>query len=125
GAHGIEPRVPFLDLDVVELALALPPEWKLLSSDRPAKWMLRRAFDGWLPDEMLWRRKEQFGQGAGMNDVLSGDYAATVTSEELEQQAGVLDPPLRTREELAYYVMFAETFGGFDISRIIGRFAEA
>ena len=125
GAHGIEPRVPFLDLDVVELALALPPEWKLLSSDRPAKWMLRRAFDGWLPDEILWRRKEQFGQGTGMNDVLSGHYAATVTSEELEQQAGVLDPPLRTREELAYYVMFAETFGGFDISRIIGRFAEA
>lgn len=48
GAHGIEPRLPFLDLDVVELALALPPEWKLIGPDRPAKWMLRRAFDGWM-----------------------------------------------------------------------------
>lgn len=125
GAHGLEPRVPFLEQDVVELALALPPEWKLISSDRPAKWMLRRAFDGWLPDEVLWRRKEQFGQGTGMNDVLREHYEATVTEEELRREAGAVDPPLRTREELAYYRMFAEVLPGLDVGRTIGRFVEA
>lgn len=124
-AHGIEPRVPFLDLDVVELALALPPEWKLIDSDRPAKWLLRRAFEGWLPDEVLWRRKEQFGEGTGMNDVLRDHYEATVTDAHLLREAGAVQPPLRTREELAYYRMFARAFPGIDPSSTVGRFAEA
>lgn len=124
-AHGIEPRVPFLDLDVVELALALPPEWKLIGSDRPAKWMLRRAFDGWLPDEVLWRRKEQFGEGTGMNDVLRQHFEGTVTGDDLAREAAVLDPPIRTGEELAYYRMFASAFPGIDAGRTVGRFADA
>lgn len=125
GRHGVEPRLPFLDLDVVELALALPPQWKLLGTDRPAKWMLRRAFDGWLPDDILWRRKEQFGQGTGMNEILSTHFETTVTESELHQEAAVLDPPLRTREELAYYRIFAKWFPDLDVNRVIGRFAEA
>src|SRR5690606_11949668 len=69
-ANALEARLPFLDLDLVALALALPPEWKLTGPGRPAKWLLRRAFDGWLPDAVLWRDKEQFGEGTGMVDVL-------------------------------------------------------
>lgn len=125
GAHGLEPRVPFLDLDVVELALALPPEWKLTGTDRPAKWMLRRAFDGWLPDEVLWRRKEQFGEGTGMNEVLREHYEQTVTEQDLRTEADAVDPPLRTREELAYYRMFTDTLPGINVGRTIGRFAQA
>src|SRR5690625_757846 len=123
-AHGIEPRVPFLDLDVVELALALPPEWKLIGPDGPAKWMLRRAFEGWLPDEVLWRRKEQFGEGTGMNTVLQDHYEATVSPAELERAADLLDPPLRSREELAYFRMFSEAFPGVDAGRTVGRFID-
>ncbi|RJN32600.1 asparagine synthase (glutamine-hydrolyzing) [Nesterenkonia natronophila] len=125
GAHGLEPRVPFLDLDVVELALALPPEWKLTGTDRPAKWMLRRAFDGWLPDEVLWRRKEQFGEGTGMNEVLREHYGQTVTEQDLHAEAAAVDPPLRTREELAYYRMFTDTLPGLNVGRTIGRFVQA
>ena len=129
-AHGIEPRLPFLDLDVVEFAMALPPEWKLLSENRPAKWILRRAFDGWLPDEVLWRRKEQFGEGTGMNDVLSdhfseGPEVRDVELDELRAAAPELDPPLRTAEELAYYRIFSESLPGIDAQRTVSRFAEA
>lgn len=125
GAHGLEPRLPFLDLDVVELALALPPAWKLTGTDRPAKWLLRRAFDGWLPDEVLWRRKEQFGEGTGMNDVLRAHFGSQATTTELAAEAGVLDPPLRTTEELAYFRMFTEALPGIDAQRTVGRFVEA
>src|SRR5690625_7793676 len=96
-AHGIEPRVPFLDLDVVELALALPPEWKLIGPDRPAKRMLRYAFDGWLPDEELWRRKEQFGQGTGMNDEEREHFEDTVTAQELRRGEATDYPARRSR----------------------------
>ncbi|WP_243751877.1 asparagine synthase-related protein [Leucobacter weissii] len=124
-AHGVEPRMPFLDLDFVELAMAIPPEWKMLREGRPAKWLLRRAFDGWLPDGVLWRRKEQFGQGTGMNTVLREHYGALVEAEDLQRESSRVAPPLRTREELAYYRIFAAALPGIDAARNVGRFIEA
>lgn len=124
-ANGLEPRLPFLDLDVVELAMALPPAWKLVGPDRPSKWLLRRAFDGWVPDDVLWREKEQFGQGTGMNTVLRDHFGALVSDEELAGEAAAVDPPLRTREELAYYRIFTERLPGVPAQGTIGRFVEA
>lgn len=124
-ANGLEARIPFLDIDVVELALALPPEWKLSDDVRPAKWLLRRAFDGWVPHEVLWREKAQFGQGTGMNTVLSDHFDQLVTDAELAAEQDVVDPPLRTREELAYYRLFAEQLPGVPAQGTIGRFVEA
>ncbi|MEJ7718642.1 MAG: asparagine synthase-related protein [Thermoleophilaceae bacterium] len=64
-AHGLEGRVPFLELDMIELGLALPAGWKLAEEGQMEKRLLRKAFEGWLPDEFLWRGKEQFGDGSG------------------------------------------------------------
>lgn len=125
GSLGVEPRLPFLDLDMVELAMALPPEWKLVGPNRPAKWLLRKAFDGWLPDEVLWRRKEQFGEGTGMNDVLTEHFGQSVSDDDLAAEAGTLNPPVRTREELAYLRMFTAALPGVEAQETVGRFAEA
>ena len=124
-ANGLEARIPFLDLDVVELALALPPAWKLTQEGRPAKWLLRQAFDGWVPDAVLWRRKEQFGQGTGMDEVLREHFGAMVSDGDLQRERGVVEPALRTREELAYYRMFADRLPGIRAQGTIGRFVEA
>ena len=124
-ANGVEARIPFLDLDVVELALALPHDWKLTSDERAEKWLLRRAFEGWLPHDLLWRGKQQFGQGTGMNEVLSGHFGATVSDEDFERERTAVDPPLRTREELAYYRIFKEHLPGVRVKQAIGRFVEA
>jgi asparagine synthase (glutamine-hydrolysing) len=124
-ANGLEARIPFLDLDVVELALALPPAWKLTGRGRPEKWLLRRAFEGWLPDEVLWRRKEQFGEGTGMNTALAERFTALVAEDELARERDVTSPPLRTREELAYYRIFARRLPGVRATGTIGRFVEA
>jgi asparagine synthase (glutamine-hydrolysing) len=124
-ANALEARIPFLDLDVVELALALPPAWKVIRADRPEKWLLRQAFDGWLPRDLLWRAKEQFGQGTGMGDVLRERFGATVSEADLDRERDATDPPLRTREELAYYRLFAERLPGVDVSKTLGRFVEA
>ena len=124
-ANGLEPRIPFLDLDLVELALALPPAWKLVDHDRPSKWLLRRAFDGWIPDEVLWREKEQFGQGTGMNTVLADHFGSMVTDDDLVRERHAVDPPLRTREELAYHRIFTEQLPGVPAQGTIGRFADA
>jgi asparagine synthase (glutamine-hydrolysing) len=123
--NALEARIPFLDPDLVELALALPPAWKLTGPQRNEKWLLRRAFDGWLPADVLDRRKEQFGEGTGMNAVLAEHFADSVGDGELDRERDAVDPPLRTREELALYRIFAAHFAGIDGSATIGRSAEA
>lgn len=124
-ANALEARLPFLDLDVVELALALPPAWKLVEHKRPSKWLLRRAFDGMVPDEVLWREKEQFGEGTGMSSVLRDHFEATVADEDFDRERDAVHPPLRTKEELAYYRLFKERFPEVQPQDTIGRFAEA
>ncbi len=121
-AHGLEARVPFLDRQVIAFSLGLPAAWK---QNGPAKKMLRDAFSGWLPDELLWREKSQFGDGSGAASVLTRAVEETVSEEELWQEAGVVDPPLRTREELAYYRIFAQHLGGVRAERTVSRFATA
>ncbi|TLW93576.1 asparagine synthase (glutamine-hydrolyzing) [Saccharomonospora piscinae] len=121
GAAGLEARTPFLDLNVVELGLQLPARWKL-SSGRAEKWLLRRAFEGWLPERLLWRPKAQFGQGTGARDVLGEYYGSTVTSERFDAARDELDPPPRSREELAYYRLFQRELTGVDPQHLIGRF---
>ncbi len=57
-AVSLEARVPFLDHEVVELAMALPGEWKLQNGE--SKWLLKRAFSPELPREIRRRGKEGF-----------------------------------------------------------------
>lgn len=40
-----------------------PKEKMCVPGARMEKWMLRKAFEGYLPDEVLWRQKEQFSCG--------------------------------------------------------------
>ncbi len=124
-AHGLEARVPFLELDMIELGLALPAGWKLAGEDQPEKRLLRQAFDGWLPDDFLWRKKAQFGDGSGAASVLKERMQESVTEEEFERERWTVDPPLRTREETAYHRIFAEHLGEVRTRRTIGRFATA
>lgn len=124
-AFGLEARVPFLDREVIEHALRLPASWKLAGEGRAEKWLLREAFEGWLPDEFLWRGKSQFGDGSGAASVLTDWVTATVSEEDFERERGAIDPPLRTREELAYYRIFRAHLGGVRPEATLGRFATA
>ena len=56
--HGLEVRAPFLDKDVAEFAARLPVDRKLHGFKR--KWLLKRAFAGLLPREILHRNKRGF-----------------------------------------------------------------
>ena len=124
-AHGLEARVPFLELDMIELGLALPAGWKLAGEDQPEKRLLRQAFDGWLPEDFLWRKKAQFGDGSGAASVLKQSMEESVTEEGFERERDEVEPPLRTREELAYYRIFADHLGEIRPHRTVGRFATA
>lgn len=58
-AAGVEVRVPFLDLDLVEFAATLPDRIK--HRGREGKWILKKAMEPYLPNEIIYRPKTGFG----------------------------------------------------------------
>ena len=59
-ATSVEARVPFLDHELVEFAMALPPEMKV--RDGVGKYLLKRAVSkSLLPEHIVYRRKQGFG----------------------------------------------------------------
>jgi asparagine synthase (glutamine-hydrolysing) len=58
-ASAVEARVPFLDHELVELAMAIPASEKI--QDGIGKHVLKRAVSDLLPAEIVWRPKQGFG----------------------------------------------------------------
>lgn len=128
-AHGLEARVPFLARELLAVAQRVPLAWKSLGEDHAEraqeKAILREAFAGWLPEHLLWRRKEQFGDGSGTADVMARRAATFVPEAEWSHERLPGLPPARSREELGYQRIFAEHLGGIRADRVLGRFATA
>jgi asparagine synthase (glutamine-hydrolysing) len=123
-AHGLEARVPFLDLDMVAFALSIPPEWKLPQNGDLEKRLLREAFEGWLPDEILWREKAQFGDGSGAREAL--DPSAPDSSEDLHEVIEPSEPGApRSEEEARYMATYREHYPEADPERTMSLFATA
>ena len=110
---GVEGRVPFLDKKFLDVAMTINPEDKMCPGKTIEKKVLREAFDGWLPDEILWRQKEQFSDGVGYSwiDALR-DYAEKKVSDEKFAEAAVRFPvntPM-TKEAYLYREIFEDLF---------------
>jgi asparagine synthase (glutamine-hydrolysing) len=58
--NGLEARVPFLDRAFVELYLSIPSQLRFTQCEKE---LLRKSFEGFIPDIILWRRKEAFSDG--------------------------------------------------------------
>jgi len=58
-AHGLEVRVPFLDIDMVTFCMNLPPDFKL-HKGKIRKHILRQSLRGKLPQQILDRPKSGF-----------------------------------------------------------------
>jgi asparagine synthase (glutamine-hydrolysing) len=112
-AWGIEARVPFLDREFLDVAMAFDSEEKMIREGRIEKWALRHAFDGYLPDEILWRQKEQFSDGVGYSWIDSlRDWAESEVSDDQLERARFRFPrntPL-TKEAYLYRSLFEAHF---------------
>ncbi|HAY33797.1 MAG TPA: asparagine synthase B [Ignavibacteria bacterium] len=112
-AWGIEGRVPFLDKEFLDIAMRLNPKDKMTSEGKMEKWILRKAFEDYLPDEILWRQKEQFSDGVGYSwiDTLKAVAEKEVTDEMLANAKFRfhINPPM-TKEEYRYRSIFSGHF---------------
>ena len=105
---GIEARVPFLDKKFISKCMPIHPELKCKKIE---KYILRAAFDqDYLPDEILWRQKEQFTDGVGYSwlDSLIEHCNASVSDTEFELLKTMYG--VKNKEEAYYRTIFEELF---------------
>ncbi len=119
-AHGTVAHVCYLDLDVVDFALRIPPDYKLKNNIE--KWILRVALKGYLPEKVLNRKKAKFWKGAGVEDLLL-EYAEQKISDDDFRNERILKNGwlVKSKEELLYYRIFKEHFGDMDDLSWMGR----
>jgi asparagine synthase (glutamine-hydrolysing) len=121
-AWGVEARVPFLDLEFLDLAMRMDATHKMVSPGRIEKAALREAFEGALPPEILWRQKEQFSDGVGYGwiDGLKAHADARVGDARFAQAAQrfPVNPP-QTKEAYWYRELFEREFPGEACARTV------
>lgn len=114
-AWGVEPRVPFLDVEFLDVAMKMDAQAKMAGKGRIEKAVLREAFEGYLPESILWRQKEQFSDGVGYGwiDGLKAHAEVLVSDRELAaaDKRFPINPPA-TKEAYFYRSLFERFYPG-------------
>ena len=69
-------RVPFLDHEFVDFYLTIDPKLRKPSNDCMEKYLLKK-FEGYLPDEVLWRQKRHFPMELVLKGVMVSNNSKT------------------------------------------------
>jgi asparagine synthase (glutamine-hydrolysing) len=118
-ANTIEIRPPFLDNEVVDYVMNIDSKYKMVTTDHNIeKYILRKAFDDstFLPDEILWRQKDQFSDAVSSTtenwiDTLKNYTESQISDYEFENRATTypVNTPL-TKEHYLYRKIFEDYF---------------
>ncbi len=113
-AWGVEGRVPFLDKEFMDIAMNVNPTDKMCGTNgKMEKWIVRKAFEDYLPESVAWRQKEQFSDGVGYDwiDSLKEIVEENITDEQMANVSHrfTVNPPLQ-KEEYYYRLIFEEHF---------------
>ena len=126
-AWGVEGRVPFLDKEFIDIAMSLNPSDKMNirlpdGKQRMEKWILRKAFEDMLPEEICWRQKEQFSDGVGYNwiDTLKKMTEEKVSDAEFARRENrfPVNPP-KTQDEYYYREIYSKLFPSDSAAKVV------
>ena len=120
-AHSLEFRPPFLDGRVIAFCSNIPPAWKVYGKGKVEKWILRKAFTGLLPDNVLNRVKQPFALGAGSAKLteLIGQRAGSEEGSIYEQTKSIM--VLKSEAEIYYYRVFKGKFPDDSFEKLVTR----
>ncbi|MEL7563757.1 MAG: asparagine synthase B [Dehalobacterium sp.] len=119
-AHGIEARVPFLDVNFVRYALSIPVSMKI-GPDNQEKWVIRQAFSQIIPQEIAFRKKKKFSEGAGSFQAFAEVAEKTISDAGFARAvAASSGHRIKNKEELMYYRIFREYYPEDSVEKAIG-----
>lgn len=122
----LELRVPFLDKEMIDLSMKISPELKIKEQKDGAKiekWIFRHAFaeSGLLPDEILWRYKVQYTQGAGCESLGEKMAEREIDEEECARlRHNHPDAVINSKEAALYFKIFRKYHPQDSILKSIG-----
>ena len=112
-AWGVEGRVPFLDKEFMDIAMRINPQDKMIGKGKMEKWVVRKAFEDYLPESIAWRQKEQFSDGVGYSwiDTLKAQAEELISDAmfELAEVQFPINTP-KNKEEYYYRTLFESHF---------------
>lgn len=104
--HGLEPRTPFLDKNFVDSYLSYSEYIRNHNEcKKPEKYLLREAFFGYLPKEVLNRKKEAFSDGVSSLTRSWFEIIQENKKHETYRQADSFNTP-KTNEQICYRNIF-------------------
>jgi asparagine synthase (glutamine-hydrolysing) len=114
-SNGLEARTPFLDHDLTSFWLSIHPRIRK-AENKIEKYLLRKAFEKknendyhYLPDDILWRKKEAFSDGVSSKE----DSWHSIIKEKLEDR-GIPKGEFDLAETNFYYQIFKEHYNHLD-----------
>ncbi|HID19176.1 TPA: asparagine synthase [Candidatus Bathyarchaeota archaeon] len=105
---GLKVLQPFTDNRIINLALKIPAEFKIAERNgiTYGKYVLRKAFEGLLPAEVVWRAKHPIELGSGSTEL---SKMFKVTSEEFAEMSKIIH--LNSQEQAYYFKIYLKTVG--------------
>ena len=110
-SHGLEPRTPYLDKEFVAVARSVATALRRPGSALCEKWLMRSAFEGLLPKEVLWRRKEAFSDGVSGTEKSWYQIAQEKATALLGASWLNREFPARAPEQQYYINLFLKYYG--------------
>ena len=113
---GVTVKAPYLDPLFMDYAQKLPVKFKVQTENgvQYGKWLMRKAYDGLIPDDVVWRAKAPLEQGTG-TWVFPEYFDNKVPTDEFEEKKKMYlekdDVILSSKEQLFFYEIFRKQFG--------------
>ena len=120
--HGVRVVAPLISGKLLQYALAIPSQYKQKpeKDQKIEKWIFRKAFESFLPEQVVWRIKQEFSQGSGSAGILPPYFENGISDEELAE-AQAENPIIRSKEELYYFRIFTNHFGTNGAVKTVGQ----
>ena len=115
-ALGLEAKLPYLDPDFKSFAMKLNSKYKIRSERGRiwGKWIVRKAFEGILPEEVVWRVKTPIEYGSGTS-TLPTLFNKRISDEEFKDKKQKYlksdKVTIRDKEQLFYYEVYRSAIG--------------
>ncbi|MCK4468241.1 MAG: hypothetical protein KAU60_07800, partial [Desulfobacterales bacterium] len=114
----IDIRQPFLDNAFMDFSRGIDLDLKIRKENGQTcgKWILRKAFEGVLPQEILWQSKRPLETGSGMTE-LRNIIESNVSDKEFEKGKRDFHIKFRNKEHFYYYRIYQDMVGEIPVPK--------
>lgn len=115
-SHSVEGRHPFLDAELLSFVTTIPDKYKLNGVDE--KYILKKAGEGIVPDEILKRKKFPF-QAPGMSAMIKKPSGIHFLDDELIRKYGIFDVNYINEMKKIYSQDDFQLMGAYEIDYLL------